>query len=261
MNREYNRINYTNVYFRRNLNYLLDKYKLTKTELEKGLEMGDGSLTRYCKVEGSPEPKVGMLNSLANILGVTIDDLINRDLEEKEVGIIKSKERKEISFCKKLIKETINNTCDWEELNFYNHFFIQMSEVGGYIIESNWLEESNKFKSKFTHSEYNPDELTAFTVIINGNVQVIIMKFIGDEYDDNIRYELYLIKNDGKVIPSCASHKFDTSDYFAKELIEDEIVGCILSELYAEARDYCYYGKENLEREMIYDEYLIEIPF
>lgn len=152
--------------------------------------------------------------------------------------------------------------CNWEALNFYNHGFITWNQIEDYFIGSNWMEPDGKFKSKFTYSEYDPNDITAFTVIISNDIQVVIMKFRDETlYDENIRYELYLIKDDGKVIPSCGSHKFDKYDYYAKELIEDEAIGDILAELYNEARNYCYYGKENHEKEMIYDEYLLEIPF
>ncbi len=262
MDNKYNRINYTNSYFRKNLKYLLDKGQITKTELEKGLDIGDGSLSRYCRIDGAPEPKVGMLNSIANVFGVTIDELINIDLEKKEVDIKESNERKEVLFCKKLIKETGENLCDWEVLNFYNHWFIEMVGYEDCMRSLNWLEPDNKFKSRFTYSLYEPEELSAFTVIINGNVQVVIMKFIDNvEHDYNTRYELYLIKDDGKVIPSCASHKFDKDDFLSEALKYDEVLVDILTELYNVARDYCYYGKDNREKEMIYDEYLVEIPF
>ncbi|MGL5715181.1 MAG: helix-turn-helix domain-containing protein [Paraclostridium sp.] len=256
---KYKRVDYQNKYFRENLKYLLNKYKITKTELEKGLDIGDGSLSRYCRIDGAPEPKISMFSSIANVFGVTVDELININLEKKDVNVIESNERKEILFCKKLISETGENLFDWEALNFYNHCFIETATYEDYSIRSNWLESNSKFRSKFTDLEYDPEELSAFTTTIYCNVQIVIIQFIDYTEQDYIeRYELYLIKDDGKVIPSCTSHELID---FKGTLQCDNQIDNILKELHNLAKNYCYYGKDNLEKEKIYDNYLFEVPF
>lgn len=264
--KNYKRINYTNENFRKNIEYLISKNKITKSMLEIKLEMGEGSLSRYCKLdERAPEPKIGIINSLAKSFNVTIDDLINSNLQIKDQEILESNERKEVLFCKKLINQTNSNLCDWKQLNFYNDGFIQTEEDDwtGAIFQSNWIESNRKFKSKFINRLYDIDELSAFTFMLNRSVQVVIMKFIEIDYIDGeqssptitLRYELYLIKSDGRVLPSCSSHIY-SDDFFSDEIIKDDVIYEVLEDLHRRAYDYFKFGKDNYEKELIYNDYL-----
>lgn len=265
MEENYKRINYTNEHFRNNIDYLISKNGITKSMLESKLGMGEGSLSRYCKSgDRATEPKIGIINSLAKSFNVTIDDLINSDLQKKDQEILQSNERKEVLFCKKMINQTNSNLCDWKQLNFYNDGFIQSvkDEHSSNITQSNWLECDCKFKSKFINTLYTIDELSAFTFILNKNVQVVIMKFfkIDDEpssFDINLRYELYLIKSDGRVLPSCSSHVY-SDDFSSNEIIKDDIMYEVLEDLYKRAYYYFKFGKDNYEKELIYNDYLNE---
>lgn len=252
MEKSYKRIEYSNEYLSKNINYLIQRNNITKNILEKELDMGEGSLSRYCKsCEDAPEPKIGILNSLAKVFDVTIDDLINNDIEIKE---FENSQRKEVLFCNKIIEETKKNLCDWHELDFYNDGFIGHQYYEDTII-SDFLEGNGNFKSKFTYKEYDLKELTAFTTMINSNIQVVIIECF-DDVDEEIvqRYELYLVKSDGKVLASCSSHKSD----FIEGLIYDDIYFNVLKELYKVSSNYVYFGKDAYEKELIYDEYLLK---
>lgn len=260
MEKTYKRIEYSNEYLRKNINYLIQRDNITKTLLDKELQIGEGSVSRYCKLdESSVEPRIGILNSLAKSFRVTIDDLINIDIEKKEIKEREHNQRKEVLFCNKLIKETKKNLCDWHELNFYNDGFIESRDYEGSII-SNFLESDGKFKSMYTHESYNTELLSAFTTMINQNTQVIILEYFDVKSEDfSPRYELYLIKSDGKVLASCASHGRD----FLDREIYDDIYFNVLQELYTASCSYVYVGKDNHEKELIYNEYLEEfdLPF
>lgn len=260
MEKAYKRIEYSNENLRKNINYLIQRDNITKATLDKDFEMGEGSISRYCKIDGSViEPKISVLNSLAKAFDVTIDDLINTDIEQKEIKEIENSQRKEVLFCKKLIKETKDNLCDWHKLNFYNDSFIAFEGFEGVITYSNFLEDNENFKSKFIYKEYNIEELNAFTTIINGNTQVVIIEYLDVDEDILYGYELYLIKSDGKVLPSCASHTRD--EFPSDDIICDEIFYNILRDLYKTSHDYVTFGKDNFEKELIYDYYLEEVPF
>lgn len=260
MEKTYKRIEYSNEYLRKNINYLIQRDNITKTILDKELEIGEGSLSRYCKLDESAiEPRIGILNSIAKSFRVTIDDLINIDIEKKEIKELEHSQRKEVLFCNKLIKKTKENLCDWHELNFYSDGFIECQEYEGSII-SNFLESDGKFKSMFTHESYNTECLRAFTTMINENTQVIIIECLDfQEGWFSSKYELYLIKSDGKVLASCASHGIDSFD----GAIYDEIYSNVLQELHTVSCRYVYVGKDAHEKELIYNEYLEEfdLPF
>lgn len=260
MENTYKRIEYSNEYLRKNINYLIQRDNITKSILDKELKIGEGSLSRYCKSDESAiEPRVGILNSLAKSFRVTIDDLINIDIEKKEKKEKEYNQRKEVLFCNKLIEETKENLCDWHELNFYNDGFIECEDYGGITI-SNFLEEDGKFKSMFTHKLHQIEEMYAFTTMINKNTQVVIIEYFDIVEEEFLqRYELYLIKSDGKVLASCASHASNCFD----EIIYDDIYFNILKELYNASSSYVYVGKDAYEKELIYNEYLEEfdLPF
>ena len=280
MEEKYIRINYTNENFRNNIDYLTSKYNITKNSLENKLGMGEGSLSRYCKPdEKAPEPKIGIVNSLAKSFNVTIDDLINNDLQKKDQDALKNNERKEILFCKKLIQETNSNLLDWKCLESYNYGFIKTQvDDWGTVVYSNWVEENGKFKSKFVNKSYEIDEVEALTVMLNSSVQVVIIKFIEakdlsdisniseiidllDIPELMIRYELYLVKENGKVLPSCSSHIF-LNKCLNYENKRDDAMYEVLENLYNKAYDYFHFGKDKYEMELIYDDYLNdEIPF
>lgn len=261
MEKSYERIEYSNENLRKNINYLIQRNNITKTALDKQFKIGEGSMSRYCKTnESAIEPKIGIINNLAKFFGVTIDDLINNDIEKTEVKEKEYSQRKEVLFCNKLIKETKENLCDWHKLNFYDDGFITSEGWNGMMTYSNFLEDNEKFKSRFTYNEYDTEELTAFTTMINQNTQVVILEYfevIDEEYFH--RYELYLIKSDGKVLPSCASHSSDLFD----GIICDDIYFNVLKELYKVSSNYVYFGKDAYEKELIYDDYIeeFEIPF
>lgn len=263
MEEVYKRVNYTNENFRKNIEFLISKRNLTKNTLEKKLEMGEGALSRYCKLgKGAPEPKIGILNTLAKAFGVTIDDLINSDLQEKEQEVLESNQRKEVLFCKKLIENTNKNLCDWRNLDFYNDGFIESEVWGEDVLSSNWIELDGKFKSKFTNISYECDTLNAFTFMLSKEVQVVIIECLNLECEESLSnvshsYELYLIKSNGRVLPSCSSHRYS-----------DDVLYEVLKDLYRRAYDYFRFGKDNYEKESIYDDYLnevylneLEIPF
>lgn len=260
MEKIYKRIEYSNENLRKNINYLTRRDNITKSALDKEFEIGEGSMSRYCKNDESAiEPRIGIINSLAKYFGVTIDDLINNDIEKKEIKEQEYSQRKEVLFCNKLIKQTKENLCDWHKLNFYDDGFIGHQYYEDTVI-SDFLEYNGKFKSKFTYNEYDTEELTAFTTMINQNTQVVIIEYfevIDEEFFH--KYELYLIRSDGKVLPSCASH---TSDGF-DGIIYDDIYFNVLKELYKASSTYVYVGKDAYEKELIYDDYLEEfdLPF
>ena len=121
MEKIYERIEYSNENFRKNINYLIQRDNITKAALDNVFGIGEGSMSRYCKTdENAIEPRIGIINSLAKYFGVTIDDLINNDIEKKEIKEQEYSQRKEVLFCNKLIKETKENILDWHELNFYD---------------------------------------------------------------------------------------------------------------------------------------------
>lgn len=216
-------------------------------------------MSRYCKIDDAIEPKIGILNSLAKSFGVTIDDLINSNIEKKEKKELECNQRKEVLFCNKLIKETKENILDWHKLNFYDDGFIEHQYYEDTVI-SDFLEGNGKFKSKFTYKEYDLDELIAFTVMINERLQLVLIEL--SNIEDEVfspRYELYLVKPGCKVLSSCASH---SSDFF-DEVIYSEIYFNILNELYKAVSNYVYVGKDAYEKELIYDDYLEEfdLPF
>lgn len=254
MEKKYKRIDYSNENFRKNINYLIKKNNITKSALDRELEIGEGSLSRYCKSdECAIEPGIGIINTLAKSFGVTIDDLINNDIEKKEIKEMEYSQRKEVLFCNKLIKETKENRLDWHKLDFYDDGFIGHKYYEDTVI-SDFLEGNGKFKSKFTYKEYDLDELSAFTVMINERTQVVLIELF--EVEDEVyapRYELYLIKPDCKVLDSCSSHRID----FFDELFDD-IYFNILKELYKVSSNYIYVGKDAYEKELIYDDYLEE---
>lgn len=267
MEKVYKRIEYSNENFRKNINYLIQRDNITKVSLDKAFEIGEGSMSRYCKTDESAiEPRIGIINSLANAFGVTIDDLINNDIEKNEKKELEYTQRKEILFCNKLIKETKENLCDWHKLNFYNDGFIECQDYEDSLI-SNFLESNGKFKSKFTYESHSIGSLSAFTTMINKNTQVIIMEYFeGVEEDILFRYELYLIKSDGKVLASCASHTIEEFSYggtICDEIIYNDTFYNVLRNLYKTSYDYVTFGKDAYEKELIYDEYLEEfdLPF
>lgn len=259
MEKIYKRIEYSNENLRKNINYLIKRDNITKATLDKDFEMGEGSISRYCKIDGSViEPKISVLNSLAKAFDVTIDDLINTDIEQKDIKEIENSQRKEVLFCKKLIKETKENLCDWHKLDFYDDGFISHSYYEDTVI-SNFLEGNGKFKSKFICKEYDIQELNAFTTMINQNTQVVIIEYFDMDEDIVNGYELYLIKSDEKVLSSCASHTRD--EFPSDDIICDEIFYNILRDLYKTSHDYVTFGKDNFEKELIYDYYLEEVIF
>jgi transcriptional regulator with XRE-family HTH domain len=253
MEKIYERIEYSNENFRKNINYLIQRDNITKAALDNVFGIGEGSMSRYCKTdENAIEPRIGIINSLAKYFGVTIDDLINNDIEKKEIKEQEYSQRKEVLFCNKLIKETKENILDWHELNFYDDGFIQHQYYEDTVI-SDFLEGNGKFKSKFTYKEYDLDELIAFTVMINERLQLVLIELFSTE--DEVfspRYELYLIKPGCKVLASCASHKSD---------LYDDIYFNLLKELYKASSNYVYIGKDAYEKELIYDDYLELLPF
>lgn len=271
----YKRINYSNKNFRKNINYLIARDNVTKSFLDTSLEIGEGSISRYCKEDNSAiEPKIGIVNSLAKAFGVTIDDLINGDIQKREKEVLQNSQRKDILFCNKLIKETKENLCEWEQLNLNNdsHIHVEYCDYCDYgYYESNFFDSEGKFKSKFTYELYGMNELNGFTVIINSNVKVFISKFTiyqgeeesfePDKFIDN--YELYLIKETGEVIPSCSSYRYlnEDSKIFEQELLYDEVLDNVLKELYQVVSDYIAFGKDNFEKEFIFEEYLYGLPF
>lgn len=261
MKKKYKRIEYSNENFRKNINYLIQRDNITKAILDKEFEIGEGSLSRYCKSdEVIIEPKIGIVNSLAKSFDVTIDDLINSDIEMKEKKILESSQRKEVLFCNKLIKETKENLCDWHKLNFYNDGFIECEQYEDALI-SNFVESNGKFKSKFTYDEYDIEELSAFTTMINKYTQVIIIEYYNIIDEELVYgYELYLIKSNGKVLASCSSH---TQEFLLNEVIYDDTFFNVLKDLYKTSYDYVTYGKDAYEKELIYDSYLEEfdLPF
>lgn len=255
------RLNYTNEYFRKNIDFLTSKENITKNALEKKLEMGEGSLSRYCRLNGeTPEPKIGILNSIAKVFGVTVDDLINENLEKKEQDILNNNQRKDILFCKKLIRDTKLNLHDWHGLNFYGDGFVKYEEIEGYTIYSNFLDEDGKFKSFYFKKSYKIESLGAYTMMINNDVQVVIIQYYNyEDGDAKDVYELYLIKSDGKVLPSCVSHKYGDG-YLYRRLDQVYDMYPLLNDLYTTVNYYVNFGKDHYEKELIYDNYL-EIPF
>lgn len=237
---------YNNEKFRRNLDYLLSKHKMTKSKLEKELDISDGLISKYCKIDGnSVEPKIGIVNSLAKFFNVKIDDLVNEDLEKR----MKYIQAKEILFCNKLIDETKEGTCNWHKLNIPEDGFIDYEyyEEDTCILGSNWLEKDLTFRSKFMHDTHNISNLSAFTTMINEEtMQVVIVQF-SKVVDGELtyRYELYLINSDKKVSEVCASH---IKDIHLDEVIYNEDIYNILKEIYS----YAY----NNELDLVYDEYL-----
>ena len=192
--------------------------------------------------------------------------MINDDIEKKENKILESSQRKEILFCNKLIRETKENLCDWHKLNFYNDGFIECQDYEDSLI-SNFLESDGKFKSKFTYESHCIGEISAFTTMINKNTQVIIMEYFDASQEDILyRYELYLIKPNGKVLASCASHiieEFSYDETTGDKIICNDIFYNVLRDLYKTSYDYVAFGKDAYEKELIYDEYLEEfdLPF
>lgn len=253
MEKIYKRVEYSNENFRKNINYLITRDNVTKSFLDNSLEIGEGSLSRYCKVNDDViEPKIGIVNSLAKSFGVTIDNLINGDVEKKEKEILENSQRKEVLFCKKLIEKTKINLCDWKYYDFYN------SEI---------VEDNGTFESKFMYESFDIRDLNGYTVTINSNVEGVIIEHplyeTGEGGNISARYELYLVKENGGILPSCASHRYNNelSKVFEEGIIYDEVLDNVLKELYKVAADYVAFGKDNFEKEYIYEEYIYGIPF
>lgn len=272
MKNKYKRIEYSNENFRKNINYLIERDKITKNILDKYLEIGEGSLSRYCKLDDyAIEPKIGIINSLAKAFGVTIDDLINENIEEKEKQSLKNSERKDVLFCKKLIEQTKENMCKWENLDINNdsHINIEYCDYGdyGYYI-SNFFNNEGEFESRFSYELYEMNNIKGFIVTINRNIKVLLIELIvkldmDKELDfGNIafNYELYLIKESGEVIPGCSSYRHTNKDLklLGEEILYDEVFDNVLKELYKVVADYVAFGKDNFEKDSIYDEYLLE---
>lgn len=268
MENKFKRIEYSNENLRKNINYLIKRDNITKTILDNSLGMGEGSLSRYCRKDDSAiEPKISIINSLAKSFGVKIDDLINEDIEAKEKIVLQNSQRKDVLFCKKLIEETRQNICKWEKLNINNDSHIQIEYNDYYdYFESNFFDTEGKFKSKFTYELYEMNDITGVTTIINSNTKVVLIEVIAklrkDEELDfgNIayNYELYLIKENGELIPGFSSYRYvdENSKLFGEELLYDEVFDNVLRELHKVSSDYIDFGKDNFEKESIYDEYL-----
>lgn len=249
------RLEYTNKNFRKNLEYLVSRENTTKSSIEKEFEMGEGSLSRYCKLdEGAPEPKIGILNSLAKAFNVTIDDLINSDLESKERESLEITRNKDIMFCNKLIENTKLGVCDWHKLNHYNDGFIESQYSECSPLYSNWLNTDGMLSSKFICRVYDIDKLYALTTIIDDDTQVVIIKYSEPlEEETKSIYEMYLVKSCGKVLSSCSSHR---QEEIFEDVIFKEVFYNVLKQLYEVAYDYIVFGKDTFEKELIYNKYL-----
>lgn len=291
MENKYKRIDYSNEKFRKNINYLITRENVTKNFLESSFQIGEGSLSRYCKdtKEQSElkEPKIGIINSIAKAFGVTIDDLINEDIEEKDLKILESSQRKDILFCNKLIEQTKENKCQWQRLDTENDPYINIefyeSDFGIHF-ESNFVDSNGKFKSKFLYEVNEINYLNGFTVKINvnENVEVFLTKHVMDisnqnssdkeneinkdisydSYDKNFldSYELYFVKENEEAIPCCSSYRYrnDFSKVLGEDLIYDEVLDNILKKLYRVASEYVEFGRYNFQKELIFNEFLSE---
>lgn len=264
MEKEFKRINYNNELFKKNLDFLTRKNGISKNKIETELEMSIGGLSRYCKIDGkAPIPSIEIISNIANVFKVKIDELVNEDLEKKEEQEMKNKERREVLFCEKLIQDTKNNLCEWNYYcldggapeYYYNTIFLQSP-----------YEPEIKFYSRFLEKEYCCEEPKILIGNINTNIKVLIAKLPFDKENNEYSYELYLIKDDEKVLPSCSSHSYEdgllSKIYDEKPLFDDYLYN-ILRTLYETANDYISFGKEKFEIEEIYNEYLFptEMPF
>lgn len=205
MEKDHCRILYDNSIFKKNFKYLINKYKITQKELEIKLDMSEGLFSRYLNNKKVTEPKIGILNSVAKYFNITIDDLINKDLQSLEYMFSSENNNSEVLFLKKIIKDTLDGYISWEILDFKNHHYIISDSYS-----SNWLKTIDSFESRFTGKIYSLDELRAYTCLINlddnTDIQLVIINFIDDNL--NFMYEFYMINSNNKVIPACCSYDF-----------------------------------------------------
>lgn len=253
---KYERVNYSNERFKRNLDFLTSKMNITKSKIEEDLGIGGGALSRYCKGdEKAPKPSIELVNSLAKVFEVTIDELINEDLEKKESEEVEVNERNEIKFCKKLISDTKENKIEWGMCIFYES---PLEDYYGSIIKQDPYENSITFCSDFLGTMYPIEEVKLIIANITSNVRVLIAQLPYENEENYYTYELYFIKNNQKVIKACASY---TLGFIPNEVDYDKGSNNILKNLYDEVTEYIYFGKERFEKEEIFDDYLYPIPF
>lgn len=230
--KNYTNEEYNNKYFKKNIDYLIKKHNITKSELDKIFEVGKGSISRYCKSD-APEPKIGIVSNIARYFDVEIGDLINKDLEEIQLKIeegtalfyenpLDEIKKNTSSFCKKLIEETKEKVCVWHELDyFYDNFIEAEYEDNDSIEGSNLLEDDKTFISRFVGDSYHIDDLSIYTTMVDDNLQVLIIKLPSITSNEVLdRYELYLVDEQRVLEQSCASHTKESND---DNVVYDEV--------------------------------------
>lgn len=199
---------------------------MTKKELEKQLNTGEGYLSRCTKEGCAQEPSVQVIKNLGDILEVTVDQLMYQNIEEDE-DTIESKylDEKEKLFFKKLIDETRETKISWEEFRLaigYDESYYDALFEAEY--DQDGMTGRFIFNSMFTGFNNEYYAAKAYKSNIGDDTEVILIYFDYDERKDTLIsiYEVYIVKKD-KVYPSCICDVNDKEKFRNLKLLWEAI--------------------------------------
>lgn len=242
---------YDNTLFKKNLECLIKRRNLTKAKVAELIGIGESSLSRYCSIDKAPQPRIDVLLSIATLFGITVDELIRKDLSETEK--INIKERKDIRFCEKLIIETNDNFLDWKKW-----FSGSDSVIGEEIIGIDPYEENKGgFYEENLQKAYTLEQIELFYAKILLNTyderesEICIIKLPSESETILDGYKLYIKKYNNKNIECGSSYL----PYFLEIEIDEELHD-VLEKIYETICHYVNYGRDRFIKESIFDEYL-----
>lgn len=153
-----------------NIKYLRKKSGLTQEQFANEIGIKRSSVGAY--EEGRAEPQLQTLNKMSDVLGVTVDDLINRDLTKEDAGNTRREKQK-----LKILSITVDNE-DRENIEL-----VPQKAAAGYLngfSDPEYIAELPKFKlpNLPSNATYRAFEIAGDSMLPLASGTIIIGKYV-----------------------------------------------------------------------------------
>ena len=216
----------------KNIRYLMDKKNLKIGELEKASGNSIGYLSRLEKQDKTTDPSAEFLVTAAQILGITLDELIYDRLED-----LSPNEESLLSFLKRLTDNTKKDAVNWDKetaeqhsmyennhnLMDYPHILYTVDEevIDTYPEPVGW-----KYDSKFFDDGRVKVKGTSYHARINefdDYIYIMACSFRDSNEHDSDFYEIYHIDSERDILPVCSTYNAEERIVQAVERLINQI--------------------------------------